>query len=479
MHKLIYRPVLIISLVLGVLIVIELGALSGVSWINQQRIDIIKQNIKQGNQLQHLIFELLKHQEHQHNTDLITDQPTNHQQTAIHREILGLIKSQLPMTKTTSASLQKIQALLISIEQGHQQDRIKAIQLSSEVLRQQIQEEENLLDKIHQDSQFELKLAIFVPVGFFLILLLLGYFFLNRHVFTPINALEKLLSNLINGEKQPIENLKVDAVLQPLFSNYNRLVTRLSELEQEHLEQTDSLEKKIHNATHTLLELSHSLARADRLAAVGELAASAAHELRNPLAGIQLALENMCNDCLEQDMLNRLQMVNSEIKRLTRRLNDILAHSKQTPEKAKQIHLHHLVKELMTLLKYQVNENITLYYQVDDDINLFLPENELRQALLNLLLNAIQSIGEQMGTVYLQVQKQSENLIIEISDTGQAFPELLLKQGIRPFASYKEQGTGLGLPMVQRFAKSYGGQLKLFNNRQGHACASLILAYQS
>lgn len=123
----------------------------------------------------------------------------------------------------------------------------------------------------------------------------------------------------------------------------------------------------------------------------------------------------------------------------------------------------------MTLLKYQVKENISLQYQLEENVIVFLPESELRQALLNLLLNAIQSIGTGEGRVNLQVEHQANKLIIMIRDTGAAFPDTLLEQGIRPFASYKEKGTGLGLPMVQRFAKSYGGSLKLKNDSLGYA----------
>ena len=415
------------------------------------------------------MFELLKYQRPGNGSPLITGQTK--QQTDVHKKIINLLENQYPATKNTTESLNKIQKLLISVEQGHEQDQIEALQLSHEVLLQQIQEEEKLLDEVYLDSQLELKLAILIPSSVLLILLIFGYFFLNRYVIAPINSLEELFSNLITGEKQPIEDIKTDSVMQPLFNNYNRLVTRLSELEQEHLVHTDSLEKEV----RTLLEQSHSLARADRLAAVGELAASAAHELRNPLAGIQVALENMYHDCNDEDMLERLQMVISEINRLTGRLNDLLTFSRKTPEKAKHIDLYRLINELMTLLKYQVKENISLQYQVEENTHVFLPENELRQALLNLLLNAIQSIGSQTGTVNLQVKYRFKKLIIKISDTGVAFPHSLLEQGIRPFASYKEKGTGLGLPMVQRFAKSYGGKLELRNDIQGHACVSLII----
>jgi len=129
----------------------------------------------------------------------------------------------------------------------------------------------------------------------------------------------------------------------------------------------------------------------------------------------------------------------------------------------------------MNLLKYQVKENISLQHQVEENTYAFLPENELRQALLNLLFNAIQSIGTKTGEVNLQVTHLQNKLIIKISDTGDAFPQALLEQGIRPFASNKEKGTGLGLPMVQRFAKSYDGSLELRNDKQGYACVSLII----
>ncbi|OQK17749.1 hypothetical protein AU255_07760 [Methyloprofundus sedimenti] len=475
MHKLIYRPFLIIGLVFSLLIVAELGALSGMTWRNQQRIDTIKKDITQGNQLQQWIFELLKHQWEEPIPPSPAIGKTSKNKADLHKEIIDFIENQYPAKKNTSESLKILQKLLKSVEQGYQQDQIKALQLSREVLLLQMQEEEKLLDEVYLDSQLELKLAILIPSGVFLILLGSGFLFFNRHVMAPINALDKLLSNLIKGEKQPIEDIPNDSVMRPLFTNYNRLITRLSELEQEHLSYTYSLEKEVRNATHTLLEQSHSLARTERLAAVGELAASAAHELRNPLAGIQVALENMLQDCHDEDMSERLQMVHAEINRLTGRLNDLLAFSRQTPEKAKNIDLYVLINELMTLVNYQVTENISLHYQVEANTRAFLPENELRQALLNLLLNAIQSIGIQVGSVNLQVKHQANMLIIKISDTGAAFPDALLEQGIRPFASYKEKGTGLGLPMVQRFAKSYGGKLELKNDKQGYACASLIL----
>jgi len=472
MHKLIYRPFIITIIVLGLSTLLALGSLSSISWRNQQRINAIKQDIQRGNQLQQQVLYLLEHQRLEQGRDF-SDTTSIKQQNAEHHKIIQGLKKHA-VVNTPTQVLEQIHKLLVNVEQGNHQNQLQALRLSHEVLFQQIKEEERLLDEVYQASQLELKLAILIPSSLFLILMFFGYFFLSRHVMTPINALDELFSNLIKGEKKPIKDINVDTVMQPLFKNYNGLVMRLSELEEEHRLHTYSLEKEVRNATHTLLEQSHSLARADRLAAVGELAASTAHELRNPLAGILVALENMLQDCHDQDMRERLQMVYAEINRLTGRLNDLLAFSKQAPETAKEINLSLLINELMTLVNYQVKENISLTYQVEDNVLIFLPENELRQALLNLLLNAIQSIGTQVGRVNLQVIQQVDKLMINITDTGAAFPESLLEQGIRPFASYKEKGTGLGLPMVQRFVKSYGGTLKLENTSVGHASATLI-----
>ncbi len=470
MQKLIYRPFIITIIVLGLSTLLALGSLSSISWRNQQRINAIKQDIQRGNQLQQQVLYLLEHQRLEQSRNRISIKQRN----AEHHQIIQGLKKQYSETNTNSQLLGKIHHLLLNIEQGKHQNQLQVLQLSHEVLFQQIKEEERLLDEVYQASQLELKLAILIPSSIFLILIFFGYFFLSRHVMTPIKALDELFSNLIKGERKPIKETNIDTVMQPLFNNYNELVLRLSELEEEHRLHTYSLEKKVRNATHTLLAQSHSLARADRLAAVGELAASTAHELRNPLAGILVALENILQDCHDKDMQERLQMVYAEINRLTGRLNDLLAFSKQAPEPAKKINLSLLINELMTLVGYQVKENISLSYQVEDNILIFLPENELRQALLNLLLNAIQSIGTQEGRVNLRVIQHEDKWMINITDTGAAFPVSLLKQGIRPFASYKEKGTGLGLPMVQRFAKSYGGALKLENTSEGHASASLI-----
>jgi two-component system, NtrC family, sensor kinase len=471
MHKILYRPIIIISLVLGMLVMVELLALGSITWRNLHRIDNIKQDIIQGHELEQLVFDLLN-APMQASDASITPTLKN---AELHQKISHILANRPSDENGIGTLLDEIKPFLLNIEQGDRQDIAQVLLVSQKILNLQRSNEEKLLAQVYQDSSLELNFAVFIPIAVLLPAFLLGIRFFRRQILSPLNALEKLLKRLTDGEMEPIAGYRSDPLMQPLFSSYNKLIRRLAELEEEHVAYTQTLEREIRHATHALLEQSHTLARSERLAAVGELAASAAHELRNPLAGIQAALENMCQECKDPEIAQRLPLVSAEIKRLTNRLNDLLAYSKQQPEMAKVVDVSKLVNELLTLLKYQVNENIRLVYSIPPKLQSKLPETEFRQALLNLLLNSAQELGKQGGTINLLINQTDNRLQVEVSDSGNGFPETLIEEGIRPFASYKEQGTGLGLSMVLRFARSLGGQLNLKNDSQGHACATLTL----
>ena len=466
MNKILYRPIIVISTALGLFILIELVALGSITWRNLQRIDTIKQDIAYGHQLQQLILKL--YQRH------LTGPATRHDPVQLN-QFIQILQEHYSTVPETQKLIQKSRQLLATEEdaQHYRQELMETLLLAGSFFSQQINSENQLLNNLYTDSALELNFAIIIPVLVFLLLFLLNLRFLRGKILAPLNDLKKLLSRLVDGEMLPIEDNNIEPLLQPLFNNYNRLIIRLSELEQEHANRKELLEREVRNATHTLLEQSHSLARAERLAAIGELAASAAHELRNPLAGIQAALSNLRNECSDPDLSKRLEMVGNETQRLTMRLNKLLAFSKHTPEKAEPVDLATMLNELTTLLKYQADANVALDFEIKTDIKPVLPENELRHALLNLLLNAIQELADQGGAITVAVYNHGHDLCIAVRDTGPGFSQSLLNQGIQPFVTTHEHGTGLGLSMVQRFTRAYNGQLILSNDEHGHACATL------
>lgn len=479
MHKILFRPIAVISLVMGMLIMVELLALGRITWSNLHRIDRIKQDIVQGHDLEELTFDLLT-------SPKTTEVDRNAIKIKLERykKYIDLIASSGAGDDAENNHLQSLlnqtKSVLRDVESGKTHELSQILQISQNLLNLQRANEQSLLTQVYQDSRLELNFAVIIPLAVLLPSFALGFLIFRNRILSPLHALENLLTRLTKGEMQPIEGNKAkDHIMQPVFNSYNRLIRRLIELEDEHTHHTQTLEREVRNATHALLEQSHSLARSERLAAVGELAASAAHELRNPLAGIQAALENMNEDCQDTELSERMQLVNAEVKRLTGRLNDLLAYSKQPPEAAKLVNVYELVSELLTLLKYQIEENIDLQLTMPKHLKLLLPETEFRQALLNLLLNSVKELGKDGGTVRLTITPEAGNLRVVITDTGPGFPKNIIEQGVRPFVSYHEQGTGLGLSMVLRFARSLGGQLQLKNDVNGHACATLLLPINS
>lgn len=467
MRQLLFRPVIFVSFVLGILVVGELAAIGRLTWVNDQRIHTIEQDIGRGRHLEETIFELL-HLQLSLSADEGVSEAEKAQKAAIQAQLLDSLQDH---DAAIPVDLQQLQDIFAKAVQGDRTNLLTALQVIKQVLDKQAMEEEKLLINIEDDGQLEMQLAVILP---FLLLWVVSYFFRNN-VLEPLDALKTLLSGLAEGEMKPISRTSSDPLMHSLFDRYNHLVSRLVELEQEHLEHTASLEYRVRQTTHALLERSQQLAKAERLAALAELAASTAHELRNPLASIQLALENMLAECRDGDLAERMHLVYREVQRLTRNLNDLLASARGNDAAAQRIAVAPVVAELLTLLKYQAQENIGFDCEIDADVHVFLPESEFRQVLLNLLLNSIQAIGPNSGRVGVSGKVENGRLLLTVSDSGPGFSGDFLRHGIRPFVSLKDGGSGLGLAMVQRFVKDRQGQLDLRNSADGHACVTLNL----
>ena len=223
------------------------------------------------------------------------------------------------------------------------------------------------------------------------------------------------------------------------------------------------------------MEQQYSLARAERLAAIGEVAAELAHEIRNPLAGIQMAFNNLRREIDDQNQCERMDLISSELKRLARLLNDMLDQSRHSPEAATDFDMSILICDLLTLTRYQITESIELNCDTPNTLPVHLPESGIRQALLNLILNAADALESNPGLIRIKAHIESQRLRIDVFDNGPGFSQDLLNYGIRPFRTSRQGGTGLGLAMVQRFVKDVGGTIKLSNQQPHGACVTVLL----
>ena len=355
----------------------------------------------------------------------------------------------------------------------------QTVLLSASHLMWQISKAENasqdrILEAIRRDAAAQLQLEIIAPValiGFGVLIL----FTLRRRIVEPLRSLEVLLSRLADGDFSPAPVEETSTVVSPAIENFNHLAHRLAELEAANRDRAESLEHDVRSAARALLQQQRTLARAERLAATGELAASFAHELRNPLAGIQMTLSNLRRELETPELRERIDLTLEETERLSRLLDEMLDSSRHRPEESKAILLAPLTEDLLAITRYQLRPEVTLESRIAPGLSCMAPEGSLRQALLNLVLNSEAALPEQGGTICVAAEPDGDLTRITVTDDGSGFPDDILEQGIRPFLSTREHGTGLGLTIVRRAMNDSGGQLRLENREPRGACVTLLL----
>jgi two-component system NtrC family sensor kinase len=360
----------------------------------------------------------------------------------------------------TSVRLRESSRLLA--EGASASSSLEAVSKIEEALAGEMTAHDDLLARVERDTRVELMLSTALTVtlpfaGGFLL------YALRRRLLRPLDRLRELMSLLSRQEYRTVSTTELDPLIQPVFQNYNYMATRLSELEQQHLSRQRTLEDEVRSATGALLQQQHELARSERLAALGELAAGVAHELRNPLAGIQIALSAMSKELAEEEQSSRLDLVVEELKRVTRLLNQLLEAARPTPEPARPVVLKSLVREFVSLARYQIPARVELREEIPAGLVCHLPDGGLRQALWNLVLNSCEAIGDREGEITLDAECEHGRLRLRVLDDGPGFPPELLESGVRTFATLRPGGSGLGLATVRRFAHDLGGELRIEN----------------
>lgn len=467
------RPIQHRALAFLVLLLLALATLGGMIWRNVHHFQTVVSYVNYSHRIQNASMEF-----QQSVIDHLTESAIQVSPIALMQALQtmeDLMVNQRHLSVTTRENLQRIKVMLTDIEslESHEKHQRLSAVLSTmnDTLDKEGLQREKMLEDINLETQTELYIALLV----FVLILLGAILFLQFRILHPLNDLRQLLEKLTEESYTPIAIHHLDPLLIPVFDSYNHMVTHLAELEEANRLHAQSLQREVRLATQAILEQQHSLARAERLAAIGEVAAELAHEIRNPLAGIHMAFNNLRREINDQDQSERMQMIEAELRRLTRLLNRMLDQSKHAPEAASHFDLSVLIRDLVILTRYQVAQHISIEIDAPAPLPVFLPESEMRQILLNLTLNAAGAMSTQGDTVVIKACKDKQGVYIQVSDNGNGFSQEMLNDGIRPFRTSHAQGTGLGLAMVQRFIRDMGGTIKLANQPSRGACVLLFL----
>ena len=224
------------------------------------------------------------------------------------------------------------------------------------------------------------------------------------------------------------------------------------------------------------LRLERELAEKERLASLGRMAATVAHEIKNPLSAIKSIAQVMREDeNLHKDYERDLGLIVGETDRLSQSVTQLLSFARRESPAAQPLSVDELVRSVVDLFRANAREQgIALNCEIKLEAELSGKSvSALRDALSNLLLNALQATPAG-GRVELAAATADGDLLISVQDSGAGVPPDLRERIWEPFFTTRQRGTGLGLAIVRKRVQEVGGSASLDVNRNGKGALFLL-----
>ncbi|WP_297592828.1 sensor histidine kinase [Nitrosopumilus sp.] len=305
---------------------------------------------------------------------------------------------------------------------------------------------------IEQDSSsivsefIELRNSIFAVSIAGMAASIIGGFLISSTVSSPLKRLTKIANSISRGNF----NIKI----KPSKINEIQTISNSFEDMTSHLKKLIETEKQLAEAKVKI--------KNERLTAIGELAASMAHDMKNPLATIKSSTEILKNNAKQTDELNEVvNRMNRAIDRMSHQINDVLNFVRITPLELQPIKIQDLLESAKTSLEIPDNVSIVIpksNLEIRGDLR------KLEIVFINLFLNAIQAIGKEAGIINCTIEEKNTSAIIMIQDSGPGIPEDVFPKIFDPLISSKQKGTGLGLSTCKNVIELHNGTIVAQNN---------------
>lgn len=302
-------------------------------------------------------------------------------------------------------------------------------------------------------------------------LMLLVGFFAQRSLVRPVGELVTATQKVAAGDYTQGIRVATTNELGALESAYNEMIEALSKARAERRHLMATLEQQVEERTLALKEAQAQLVQSEKLSSLGRLAASIAHEINNPLAGI-LTYAKLLIRMLDDDhpdaqttsaAIRHLKLVQRETERCTAIVRNLLEFARQRPLSVKDVDITAVVEEAVSLVAHQAAlQGITIERQCEPVPMVPADLGQIRQALVNVILNGCEAMASG-GTISVSCRPSADGRFVNlaVSDTGVGIPPDRMARIFDPFFSTKEKGTGLGLSVVYGIVDRHQGRVDI------------------
>jgi signal transduction histidine kinase len=342
-------------------------------------------------------------------------------------------------------------------------DNIKDANKYINTLTKHIANQKSKIDSIKKmQNNFEKELGMLIPVGKPIPVQtnktefeILGKEFESDKIITDITEIvQKQVENKIMALESQLQEERRNSDEFKIILEQN--LKKFNDLEKNLTGQKSILEGEVREKTQRLIQ-------AERLSAIGELASRLAHDLRNPLSVVKgtAQLIKITNKNLDEVTLKRIELIEKSIFRMTHQIDGVLDYVKGTPivKKDPSSLNETIISALQTLM---IPTNVTINFP-KDDIIVICDSQKMQIVFSNIILNAIQAIGENKGTINIRAKKKQNAVEIKIEDSGPGIASNVYDKIFDPLVTTKQEGTGLGLASCKSIIEQHRGTISATN----------------
>jgi len=338
--------------------------------------------------------------------------------------------------------------------------------LGSLVIKMPLYELDNAVKK--SSAKFYL-----LATGTTFLLILVLIFFTRKRIKDPLNDIVKASIAVANGNKSTRLEIKPNQLddMRMVSRAFNDMLDNLQTATEELQNWSQQLEYKVQKKSEELGAAQNELIHIERIASLGKLSSSVAHEINNPLSGIlvytKLIYKQLSNPELyaskKDSILKHLKLIENETKRCGEIVKGLLDFSRKEQEDFESKHLNVILQETYELMTHPIkiaNISFLTDFSAKSDL-IFCSPNQIKQACVAILVNASEAVLENGEIIISTKNPDGESIKIGISDNGIGIPEDDIPHIFEPFFSTKHDtsGIGLGLAIVHGIVKSHNGNI--------------------